>query len=947
MLKKILTLCLVLCMLASVPAFAALEDIAGEKFEKEISLLNSIGIVEGKEANAYKPADKLTRAEMTTIVLRLIDVEPNAPAAFEDVAADHWANKIIGTAAQLGIINGMSATTFAPEENVTYPQAAKMLVCTLGYGVKAEGLGGYPTGYIAVASQLGVLKSTSDDGQPISRAVMAKMVANCLEVDLMERTGYGSEVTFEPQDGVNLLNKYLDVVVFENEIIDGSYTLNLGGASCEEDEVAIGTDVIKVGETNAASFIGRAVNLYAKEDKDEETLTAIHVEAVKNSEYFTIDAEDVLPSTSATELWWDNGSTKEMFEIAGTCTFVNNGGVVAPMDLTAVSGKITVSSADGQEADIIFVESYQDAVVAKVSKTSGLITFKAPILNPSGTAISTITLNEENESVKFSITDKEGNAVAVKDLKEWDVLSITMNEAQTLYNIVLSRDEFQGKITEYNVNDDEVVVNTKTYDIAATLVDADGDAVPTAVGLEAKFFLNAYGKIVACNTEGIKAFNYGYIVLYHKGEGMEGKETVKIFTEDGVMKVFTLAEDYTIIAADTEVESLSFESGSLSAEMLLKYRTNKDGEIYEFETLDAPKTGLGNLIGGSRSFQNGGYILPDNTKIFKVPPTYTGEDSFYSISLGSAAAHWTSPMNYAYEIDKDMQIGVGLSKRNNAALANAIGVVDKVSLTYKDGNEVTRIRLVGGKILDFNEFSKIQYRMTAFTSEKDVPNRLDRQYGGSNAQAWRDPSNTVVFEDELGNPLSASDLNKGDVIFYASPDQAGVTGMIKIIFRAEHAPYVAPYAELAAVQTGLTEEMYNNTPFYANRSMGFDDDGKGYISAGGYNLYSMYYVDHMDTLTSKTLSFRTIGYQTQKRAPWMIDYWQTTSGSVTGGTAYVAPETKTLNFEKVRSCYLYDMERGTIVESSVAEITEEDKVFFRESNGTPVLVVIYRNMPAQ
>ncbi len=887
MLKKILTLCLVLCMLASVPAFAALEDIAGEKFEKEISLLNSIGIVEGKEPNAYKPADKLTRAEMTTIVLRLIDVEPTVPAAFEDVAADHWASKIIGSAAQLGIINGMSATTFAPEENVTYPQAAKMLVCTLGYGVKAEGLGGYPTGYIAVASQLGVLKGTSDDGAPISRAVMAKMVANCLEVDLMERTGYGSEVTFEAQPGVNLLNKYLDIAIFEGTI-DGSYTLNLGGASCEEDEIAIGTDIIKVGETNAASFIGRSVTIYAKENADEETFTALQVEAAKNSEYFTIDAEDVLPTTTATELWWDNGSTKEMFEIADTCTYVNNGGVVGSIDLTAVSGKITVSSADGNEADIIFVESYQDAVVEKVNKTSGLITFKAPILNPAGSPISTITLDEENDSVKFSITDAEGKAVAVKDLQEWDVLSITMNGAQTLYSIALSRDEFQGKITEYNANDDEAVINTKTYEIATSLVNADGDLIPTAVNLEAKFYKNAYGKIVAADTEGIKEYSYGYMVRYHKEDGMEGKETVKIFTEDGVMKQFTLNEDYT---KSPEID--------LEQEYLLQYKLNNAGEILELKYMAPTVPEDRTFIGAPISAFGWKYKVLDSTKIFVVPDSYTGNDALYGFyDHSNLVNHASVPNVEVFDLDDANNIGVALS-RGSSGVPSQVGVVKKISSVTKNGETLIRLTLTvartGDVTIDLKEgTTSIRYSARAFTSEKIVPGRP------------KDASSApyVAFEGGL------SGIEVGDVVWFASKNSEGISNAIQVIMRANH-------------------QMTNNRAF----AMG---DANRTYSDGCWNVETQYVFGFIDTI--KEINKNGVVFETT---------YDSDSGS--GSTAITwTTETATLEFATLsaETVVLYDMARKTFVNISPEEIQEDDNIFAYRVGFKTILTVVYRNVPA-
>ncbi len=814
MLKKILTLCLVLCMV-SLPAFAALEDIAGEKFEKEISLLNSIGIVEGKEANAYKPADKLTRAEMTTIVLRLLTVDASIPATFEDVAADHWASKIIGSAAQLGIVNGMSATTFAPEENVTYPQAAKMLVCTLGYGVAAEAMGGWPTGYLAQASQLGILKGTSDDGQPINRAVMAKMVANSLEVDLMVRTGYGSEMTFEPKEGANLLNEYLDIVVLKGTI-DANYTLNLGGASCEENEVAMGDTVMEVGETNIASFIGREVTVYARENEEEETLTALCVEPKKNSEVFTIDAEDVLPQTTATELWYDADGSKEFFEINAKAKWVYNGSLVNdPVDLTNVNGSITLSANDGERADVVFVDAQQDAVVQKVNASTGVVTFKAPILNAKGSEIRNITLDADNKSVKFSITDKDGNAVAVKDLKEWDVLTITMNNEQTLYQIVRSNDTITGKITEYSVTDESAKIGDATYDIAATLVDVNGKAVPTTTKLEAKFFMNYLGKVVAADTEGIKEYKYGYIVAHAAGTGIDATESVKIFTEDGEMKVFTLNKKYT-----------KSEEINLAEESLLQYKLNAAGEITELKYMEPVPGPYGDFIGAPTLAWNYRYKVLESTKIFTVPDEYTGNDSLYGFFDHSLLTnHASVPNVQLYDLDEEDNIGVALSRGVSAA-CGSVGVVSKVSEALNNDEPVIRVEVIAWRsgntvALDMKEgTTDIRYMLGAFTNEKEVSVRTD--------------TNVKTLEFDGGY----AGLEVGDVIWYAPKNVEGYTAAVQVVARANH----------------------QRT---ANRGLAFGDSTKRYC-AYLYNTedkFNFAFVDTIKSISNQYITFENKDFE--------------------------------------------------------------------------------------
>ncbi len=103
-------------------------------YNQEVSVLKSLGIIEGYTDGSFKSEGTLTRAEAAAIIVRLINKDAEAEPAdteFTDVKKEHWASGYIDVAAHEGIINGQGDQTFAPEEKVTYHQFVKMLVCAL------------------------------------------------------------------------------------------------------------------------------------------------------------------------------------------------------------------------------------------------------------------------------------------------------------------------------------------------------------------------------------------------------------------------------------------------------------------------------------------------------------------------------------------------------------------------------------------------------------------------------------------------------------------------------------------------------------------------------------------------------------------------------------------------------------------------------------------------
>ena len=126
--RKVLALILVVATLFSFVAMASAKsaseytDYDEVKYVEAVDVLTAIGIINGYDG-AYHPADPIDRDEMAKMIAVLrnagdFDADLYATAnKFADVKGQ-WAEGYVAYCAQLGIIAGYNATTFAPDAAV-------------------------------------------------------------------------------------------------------------------------------------------------------------------------------------------------------------------------------------------------------------------------------------------------------------------------------------------------------------------------------------------------------------------------------------------------------------------------------------------------------------------------------------------------------------------------------------------------------------------------------------------------------------------------------------------------------------------------------------------------------------------------------------------------------------------------------------------------------------
>lgn len=187
--------------------------------------LQKYGIIEGDPNGDIRPYTTITRAEMAKVLCKALGLPKmdNGKSAFSDMTSAHWAYGYIETAYASGLIDGNGDGTFAPDNDVKFSEAVKMIVTALGYKPMAEQRGGFPHGYAQIASQNGVTKDIDHAlDVPCNRNIVFKMLYNALDVPCVIQTGFGSNAEYAIANGENgTPYKTLRTLITGTEIIPG------------------------------------------------------------------------------------------------------------------------------------------------------------------------------------------------------------------------------------------------------------------------------------------------------------------------------------------------------------------------------------------------------------------------------------------------------------------------------------------------------------------------------------------------------------------------------------------------------------------------------------------------------------------------------------------------------------------------------------------------------
>ena len=144
---KIISMCLVLASLFTVGVNAAhianFKDVKfSDWFYPELTYAVETTIINGTSAFTFSPQDNMSRAQFVTILGRAMGASDSITGTkFSDVENGTWFSPYVYWAVEKGIVNGTSATTFSPDDNIHREDMATMIGRMLkayGYELPAD-----------------------------------------------------------------------------------------------------------------------------------------------------------------------------------------------------------------------------------------------------------------------------------------------------------------------------------------------------------------------------------------------------------------------------------------------------------------------------------------------------------------------------------------------------------------------------------------------------------------------------------------------------------------------------------------------------------------------------------------------------------------------------------------------------------------------------------------
>jgi len=176
----------------------AFKDVSANYWAKDtIEKIATVGIVTGYPDGTFRPNGGITRAEMTTLLVRSKGVATPSPTGrvFTDLPSTHWAAKYVEAGVKAELVKGYPDGTFRPSAGIN--RAEGIVVIARFEGLKEPekiAIGPFPdvpgrhwaAKLITVAKSAGILEHFL--GQPLDPR---KALNRAESVDMLSRTQYG------------------------------------------------------------------------------------------------------------------------------------------------------------------------------------------------------------------------------------------------------------------------------------------------------------------------------------------------------------------------------------------------------------------------------------------------------------------------------------------------------------------------------------------------------------------------------------------------------------------------------------------------------------------------------------------------------------------------------------------------------------------------------------
>ncbi|MBR5153001.1 MAG: hypothetical protein IKW60_05710 [Clostridia bacterium] len=583
---------------------------------------------------------------------------------------DDYSKDAIVFAEQMGIIHGGQTDL---NKSLYFDEAITMLVRVLGYELHAQEKGGFPAGYLNIATRLGLTEGVTaqpgDRLQDYDVAYLLYNAINCAYVD--ERAFTDDGIIYGTSSQNSLLYEYRKIYKIEG-VVDATETVQLRpGLDVPNDGVMIDGYVYGAKE-DMSQYVGLNAEAYVQKQNDGLDMVLFTV-GVRNRELEIQDKDVVGVSTDfKTFTYYENQSQKKV-NLSPIAKIIYNGQPVTSKSTALFRpeyGSVRLINNDsGSEYDVVFITSYKTMVIDSISGVSKKVNnlFTHNVQNQS------LDLNDENLEDIIRVEDA-GKDITFKQLQIGDVLTVTESQLDGRRVIVAIRstEKVAGTIVSVSTKEETVIrIGAKDYTLtpeyAKALAAGDSKAKALRPGLAYTFYLDCNGKIAYADDE-VKTTQYG--IVFAKGEEGNFNKTyrLKLYTTAGKFQEYVI-NDKIVFDGSRGVETknifASIQTGANGVLNVIAYETDATGNI---SSIDLPKqydpnsnvcdTEFNSWENQKNQYFYGNYafnslaFMEDSSVFMKVDPDSLQDELSYSISSRSAFEDQEDYSYSAYAVDE-------------------------------------------------------------------------------------------------------------------------------------------------------------------------------------------------------------------------------------------------------------------------------------------------------
>ncbi len=484
-------------------------DFSDVENSKAIDVVTGIGIMNGDIDGTFSPEANLTRAEFAQIVADIYNygteddavaqwkqdffegvfeaetefippevMNQTASALYSDVQEGSEFYEAIALVTRVNAMNGIGNGEFSPDGNLTIEQTLKVILTMLGYGFRAENLGGYPHGFTATAEELDILDNVkSGYSAYATKEDVANILYNALEIPLMQYKYTNGTWNYESYEDQTFLSKILNIGYDKGRMTANGFTTLTGVDANDRNFVTINNVKYKIdeGKEYTRDYIGRNVEVYYPLDDGARELVYACLSGKDEVVEFDISDFVSYEKGKITYLQGENGKEKSVSLISAPFMIKNNS-AEASFDATIFDcnyGTVrVVTSAKASNADLIILKTYQNFNVDLLDTTNETIYSATSLLGDF------IDLGDENK--KIVIYDENGKEATINSLVNGTVTSVCYGD-KMIEIYISSKTVNKFKVTgleELDNGEWKIIGEKESYILSKDYIDKNPGSLP-------------------------------------------------------------------------------------------------------------------------------------------------------------------------------------------------------------------------------------------------------------------------------------------------------------------------------------------------------------------------------------------------------------------------------------------------------------------------------------